>query len=120
MTTKTNTLAEQIDEMRRPAREEHQKYDRETFRRADQLMEELGKLLNGGSKSVAVLGVINGLRREHRYLQNEAIISLLTALGRLPEVEGTDARNEFGIDLCRKVRKTFDDSLFWNAPKVDA
>ena len=120
MTTKTNRLAEQIDEMRRPPREEHQKYDRETFRRADMLMEELGKLLNGGSKGAAILGVVNGLRREHRYLQNEAIISLLTALGRLPEVEGTDARNEFGIGHCKTVRKTFDDSLFWNVPKVEA
>lgn len=92
------------------------KHDRETYHKARDAAYALGDLLNGGSKNAVMLGLVEGLVRQHRYLQNEAIVTLLTALGEfgaLPERQFTDARNEFAHKLCRLLRERFKDELFW-------
>jgi hypothetical protein len=88
------------------------KYTRATFQKAKEGMEELTRALNGGTSKAAMLGVLDALWSEHRYLQNEAIIALLSALANLAPVAGSDARNEFGIGLCQKIRDTLDDELY--------
>jgi len=90
--------------------------DRKTYEAARELAYKLGDILNGGSSGVVVAGLVEGLIRQHRYLQNETIIALLTALGevgRLPDTCFVDPRNEFGFNLCRKLRQDFRDDLFW-------
>jgi hypothetical protein len=94
-------------------RDPSEKYQKVTFDAAKEATEVLTKALNGGSQRPAIFGILSALRREHRYLQNEAVIVMLSALGLLCEVEGTDARNEFGIGLSRKVQEKLEDDLFY-------
>jgi hypothetical protein len=92
------------------------RHDRETFKKASELAAALGDVLNSGSSEAAVAGFLDGVLRTHRYLSNSAVIVLLTALGdfgALPEPAVSDARNAFAYKLCRKLRESFKDDLFW-------
>jgi hypothetical protein len=96
------------------------KRDAETFRKTRDAVKSLGDLLNGGDKGAVLAGIVEGLLLQHRYLQNEAIITLLTALGEfggLSAGQHTDARNEFAHKLCKLLRKRFRDELFWQDAK---
>ena len=88
------------------------KYTNDTFEEARDAAEKLTKALNGGTSKAAMLGMLEALWCEHRYLQNEAIIVMLAALANLPSATGTDARNEFGISLCLKIREALADELY--------
>jgi hypothetical protein len=80
-------------------------------------VETLCDALNSGNKATVVAGVTYGLLTQHRYLEDEAIVALLTALGEVGKLSAngdhTDARNEFGHKLCQIVRERFHDELFW-------
>ena len=102
---------------RRIERGETHESDHKTYEAARDLAEKLGDLLNGGSHGPAQAGLLVGLLKQHRYLNNEAIIAVLTALGefgRLNKAAVADARNSFAYDLCRKLRDTFRSELFWH------
>ena len=114
MTALTHTkIVDRIRELERGPRKESEQRDCEEFRVAKEAMKALGKSINGGSPDIVALGLLTGLWQEHRYLQNNLIQILITVLGNLSEVEGTDARNEFGIGLCQEVRVLLKDKLFW-------
>ena len=94
--------------------------ERKTYQAAKEVGEKIGDILNGGSKDTVVAGLVEGLTRQHRFLQNETIVAVLTALGEvgsLPDSCFVDARNEVGMSLCRKLRKAFRDELFWRDPE---
>jgi hypothetical protein len=89
---------------------------RKAFEEARDAVMALGDALNGGSKDVILAGILEGMMRTHRYLSNEMVIALLTAMGEfgsLPESSVSDARNSFAFKLCGKVRENFSDELFW-------
>jgi hypothetical protein len=105
-----------IETIRKLERGEIRDSRRERYLEARNAAEKLGDLLNGCSKSYVMAGIVEGLVRQHRYLQNETIVTLLEALGEfgaLPEGQYTDARNEFAHKLCRLLRERFQDELFW-------
>jgi len=92
------------------------KWDRETFGAVEAATKAITKALNGGNKKAAEAGLLYGLVNEHRYLQGEAIATILMALGRygaLPEGSYTDPRNQFAHKLCAKLREALDDDLYW-------
>lgn len=114
MTVLTHTkIAERIRELASGPSTEGEKRNCDAYREAKDAMKALGKAINGGPEDATALGLLAGLADEHRYLQNNLIQILITVLGNLPVVEGTDARNEFGIGLCAEVRELFADKLFW-------
>jgi hypothetical protein len=95
---------------------EMKRRDIATFEKARDAMALFGDLLNGGSKEAVLTGMVEGLAKPHRYLQNEAIITLFYALGEfggLPEGQYTDPRNAFAHKLCGLLRERFKDELFW-------
>jgi len=95
---------------------ESDKYTRPTFEKARDAVKALGDSLNGGNKDAVQTGALVGLLTTHRYLSNEMVIQLLTALGEfgaMPESAVSDARNEFAYKLCGKVRAALRDELFW-------
>jgi len=130
-------IREKLQELERPARKEHQKRERDGYREIKTVVDNLGRALNGGTRrggepkpcetcqhdpgitavsaDTLALAFTSALTREHRYLQNELIQALIMALGNMPEVEGTDARNEFAIGLCKDIRFLFKDKLFWRS-----
>lgn len=92
------------------------RYDRERFERARDAVKALGDVLNGGSKDAAMVGALVGLLTTHRYLSNEVVIALLTAMGEfasLPEHAVSDARNQFAYAICGKMREALKSDLFW-------
>ena len=114
MTVLTHTkIAERIRELERGPRTEGEKRNCDAYLKAKEAMEALGKAINGGPEDATALGLLAGLWEEHRYLQNNLIQILVTVLGNLSVVEGTDARNEFGIGLCEEIRVLLKDKLFW-------
>lgn len=97
---------------------ESDKYTRPTFEKARDAVRALGDTLNNGSqgKDAVQTGMIVGLLTTHRYLSNEMVTQLLTALGEfgaMPESAVSDARNEFAYRLCGKLRTALKDELFW-------
>ena len=78
----------------------------ETRQVVEGLTKGLCKALNGGSRKEAVLGVMDALKREHRYL-----LLLLLLLLRL--LERSDARNEAAIRACGDLRKAVEDRIYW-------
>lgn len=114
MTSFTHTnVQRKLRELESPVEEEHKIREYAGYREAKSVMVDLGKAINGGSADTLALGLLAGLYQQHRYLQNEMIQTLITVLGNLAQVAGTDARNEFGIGLCREIRELFKDKLFW-------
>jgi hypothetical protein len=94
-------------------------HSRETFNAARDSFLALAKALNGGNRKHAIAGLLEGITHEHRYLQNEGIWSLLTALGAfggLPE-RFTDARNASSHKACKDLRTTLGDRIYW--PEFD-
>lgn len=94
--------------------EEHEN-DR-AFSKARDAMRALGDALNGGNKDAAMVGALVGLLTTHRYLANEAVIVLLTALGEfggMEEASVSDARNSFAYRISGKIRTALKDELFW-------
>ena len=77
-----------------------------SWKEGEAMARHLGKLLNGGSRGEFAAGFVEGLRREHRHLQGEAVWALLEALGGLSG-ERTDPRNAGAISACKKVAEVF-------------
>ena len=75
-------------------------------------IETLTRALNGGTRRDVIAGLVQGLSREHRYLQSEAIWALLEALARLPQETGTDARNEHAVNACADVYAALADRIY--------
>ena len=74
----------------------------------------LSKALNGGSRDSITLGFLDGMAREHRYLQDQTVWTLLVALAELagPDLKDrTDARNECAIKACGLVREALKENL---------
>lgn len=95
---------------------ESDRYTRPSFEKSRDAVKTLGDTLNGGSKDAVQTGVLVGLLTTHRYLSNEMVVQLLTALGEfgaMPESAVSDARNEFAYRLCGKLRTALKDELFW-------
>ena len=114
MTVLTHTsVREKLQELEGLPETEDEARLRGQYRDAKAAMLALGKAVNGGNTNATALGLLAGLAVEHRYLQNELVQVLITVLGNLPEVEGEDARNSFGLRLCREIRTVFKDNLFW-------
>lgn len=94
--------------------------DRETFEKAEKAVEALANLINVmGSEAIVRAGLINGFLRTHRYLECKLIETLLLVLGDLGTMYSehperfADARNEFALKLCEKLREDFNDKLYW-------
>lgn len=103
-----NELGQKIEEM--------ESNREQTFTKARDAVRALGDALNGGNKDAVQVGVIVGVLTTHRYLSNEMVVQILTALGEiggLPESSVSDARNAFAYKLCGKVREALRDELFW-------
>lgn len=136
MTNFTHTdVRKKLQELEGPTRDKYKIREHEGYRESKEVMTNLGRAINGGTRygkepepcekcgvedgitgidpDTLALGLLAGLYQEHRYLQSHLILALITALGNLGEIEGTDARNEFGIGLCREIRELFKDKLFW-------
>jgi hypothetical protein len=90
-----------------------EKYKKQAFDQAKEATEILSKALNGGPSRAVILGMLSSLMREHRYLQQEQVVAMLSALGLVDVVSGCDARNEFAHGLTSKVRKALKDDLFY-------
>lgn len=115
MKAKTNVM-DRIREME--SRDVHPGV-RKRYDAAKAAIESLGDALNGGGRDDTVAAVVEGWLRTHRYLANEVVVTLLTAMGEigaLPENEVSDPRNKFAYELCQKVRRSFRDELFWKDP----
>lgn len=91
------------------------KSDRETFNASRDAFLALAKALNGGSQKMAIAGLLEGITHEHRYLQNSAIWTLLTALGTFGGLSDrfTDARNESAHKACGDIREALADRIYW-------
>ena len=94
--------------------------DGDTFRQAREVIATLATLINrSGNDHILRLAIIDEVRRTHRYLQNELIVCILTALGDLGKLaedepgDFSDARNEFSMKVLQKLRKSLRDELFW-------
>lgn len=93
--------------------------DSKTFNKAVANVDALCNIANGSGRDLITTATIMGLLDAHRYIQNETVIALITALGDLgrmyeetPEMV-SDARNSFAMSLCLKIRKALQDDLFW-------
>jgi len=96
-------ILDRLSEARSDTRE-HVRRDYLAGRRA---AEGLGRGLNGGSRDTVMLGLLDGLRNEHRYLQGEAVWTILQALSYLgadPLRTYVDGRNEHAIRACEDIR----------------
>jgi len=105
-----DTLSEKIQAV------ESDRYTRPAYEKARDAVRALGDVLNGGNKDAAMLGALSGLLTTHRYLSNEMVIALLTAMGEfasLPEHAVSDGRNQFAYAICGKMRAALKDDLFW-------
>jgi hypothetical protein len=93
-------------------------YTRRDFEAGVELAKALAKALNGGDRGNLVLGFTEGMAREHRYLQGEAIFALLKALGNLGGLADcsrhTDARNEHAYRACAKIREALRDQIIFD------
>jgi len=89
-------------------------YTRRNFDQGLEAARALSKALNGGDRNNIMLGFLDGLVREHRYLQSEMVWMLLTILAELASpdlVNRTDARNEYAIKACADLREALKDRL---------
>jgi hypothetical protein len=93
-------------------------YTRRDFDAGVELATALAKALNGGDRNNLVLGLTEGLTREHRYLQGEAVFALLKALGNLGSLADssrhTDARNVHAYRACAKIREALRDQIIFD------
>ena len=93
--------------------------DNETFRRVEKMITELADICNSSGEDIIQAAVVNGLNRQHRYLQNKLIVSLLMGLGDLgllykeEPARFSDARNDFAMATLQTFRERFHDALFW-------
>lgn len=90
-------------------------YERGTFEAARDAVLALTKALNGGCRKAAIAGLLDGLTHEHRHLQNEAIWTILTALGAFGGLPSrfVDARNESAHKACGDIRVTLAERIYW-------
>jgi len=100
-------------------REPSERYKKAAFDAAFAATQEFAKALNGGPERAVLLGILSALSREHRFLQQQQVIAMLSALGLLDVVSGSDARNEFAHKLTGQVREALSDSLFWDHAKKE-
>lgn len=94
--------------------------DSDTFRKVVGIVEQLGNIINlSGNEPIIRAGIFVGLIKTHRYLEQNLITCILESLGDLglaareDHHRYTDGRNEFAMSLCKKLRETFKDELFW-------
>jgi hypothetical protein len=110
-----SNIIEAIRAFERPSKTTN-KYDLATYEKARDITQSLIDLTNGGGKGAIVAGMVEGIVRNHRYLQQEGILCLFQALGEfgsLSEGSFTDPRNEFAHKMCKLLRERFRDELFW-------
>jgi hypothetical protein len=90
-------------------------HSRKTFEEVEAATKAILNALNGGSQKPAIFGFLAGLMGEHRYLQNEGVIALLTGLGVFGGMPRryTDARNEIAHKLCGTLREALNERIYW-------
>lgn len=94
--------------------------DMDTYKEAKKAFETLANIVNkaGGDKIVQT-ALVGELVRTHRYLQAGLIHELVIGLGDLGgmyrenKARWSDGRNEHVMGLCERLRKAFQDDLFW-------
>lgn len=93
--------------------------DGDTFRKVEEMVKSFGDIVNRNNGVILEAGLVNGLNKTHRYLQQGVVISLLKGLGDLgalyQENPGmfADGRNEFSMKLLVKLRAALKDELFY-------
>jgi hypothetical protein len=78
----------------------------EIERQAAQLIYTLGDMLNASATTPAVVkGMLNGMLRQHRYLQGETMSALSQFLTQYGNVEQRhiDGRNEFAVKMAKRM-----------------
>lgn len=90
-----------------------QKWQVEGFRAGVEAADSLADHLNGGGQKSAMYGLLYGLMKTHRHLQAQTVWTLLEALGRLPDVDLGDARNEHALKACGEVREALKERIYW-------
>ena len=129
MTSKTNTMREQIAEREqksygndtfdlvrvlKKALEEHgvERYDTYTMAKAAFAL--LLDAHNAGSERDSIPGMVAGITHTHRHLQGKGLFAVMTALGHLPKLaHATDARNEHAYKACEELRTALSERIYW-------
>ena len=96
-------ILNKLSEARQNVREDK----RRDFLAGKNAAEALCRGLNGGSQETLMFGFLEGLVHEHRFLQNEAIWTIVRALSHLGSEDlanRVDARNESAIKACQQIR----------------
>ena len=71
-------------------------------RKGMEVIDTLSHVANGGSSGAAALGMLVALKTEHRFLQSGIIQTLFRLLASMDDT-GTDDRNQWAIDQCKKL-----------------
>jgi hypothetical protein len=93
--------------------------EREDIARIERAITDIVDTLSIGEDALARTVMVHEIVGTHRYLQQELIVTLLQTLGDLGTLYQNsnsgyaDARNEFAMKLCVKLRACFADELFF-------
>lgn len=110
------------DDAHYESRIENERRRHEDFRKAKEAIETLGNIINGRDGLVRT-AIVHEMLRTHRFLQGKLIEEILYALGDMGKMYSedptrwADARNEFHMNLCVKLREKFENELFWSEEK---